>query len=141
GLAVMLYEATLVSDQTPFDAWLAGDEDALSPEAENGMDAFYSGGLKCGHCHSGPLLSAATWDQLLGTSMSCAAIPFSCRHRQCDDVLNRNLPLLRIVFSNLDRAFVVRVRQDHHPLGFISTQNKWQHPKEEHNESLVKFHT
>ena len=64
GLAVMLYEATLVSDQTPFDAWLAGDEDALSPEAENGMDAFYSGGLKCGHCHSGPLLSAATWDQL-----------------------------------------------------------------------------
>ena len=28
------------------------------------MDAFYSGGLKCGHCHSGPLLSAATWDQL-----------------------------------------------------------------------------
>ena len=64
GIAVMLYEATLVSDQTPFDEWLAGNEDALSPEAENGMDAFYSGGLKCGHCHSGPLLSAATWDQL-----------------------------------------------------------------------------
>lgn len=64
GLSVMLYEATLVSDQTPFDEWLAGNEDALSPEAENGMDAFYSGGLKCGHCHSGPLLSSATWDQL-----------------------------------------------------------------------------
>lgn len=64
GLSVMLYEATLVSDQTPFDEWLAGNEDALSPEAENGMDAFYSGGLKCAHCHSGPLLSAATWDQL-----------------------------------------------------------------------------
>jgi len=64
GISVMLYEATLVSDQTPFDEWLSGDEEALSPEAENGMDAFYSGGLKCAHCHSGPLLSAATWDQL-----------------------------------------------------------------------------
>ncbi|HCW45415.1 MAG TPA: hypothetical protein DGU45_08905 [Planctomycetes bacterium] len=64
GISVMLYEATLVSDQTPFDEWLSGNEEALSPEAENGMDAFYSGGLKCAHCHSGPLLSAATWDQL-----------------------------------------------------------------------------
>lgn len=64
GISVMLYESTLVSDDTPFDRWLAGDTEALSPEAEAGMDAFYSGGLKCAECHSGPLLTAASWDQL-----------------------------------------------------------------------------
>lgn len=64
GISVMLYEASLVSDDTPFDRWLAGDDNALSPEAEAGMDAFYSGGTKCSECHSGPLLSAASWDQI-----------------------------------------------------------------------------
>lgn len=64
GLAVMTYESTLVSNQTPFDQYLAGNENALTPEEENGMDAFYSGGTKCSKCHSGPLLSAATWGQL-----------------------------------------------------------------------------
>ncbi len=64
GLSVMLYESTLVSDQTRFDEWLAGNENALSPEEENGMDAFYSGGTKCAECHTGPLLSSATWGEL-----------------------------------------------------------------------------
>lgn len=64
GLAVLCYESTLVSDQTRFDEYLAGNEDALTPEEENGMDAFYSGGTKCSKCHSGPLLSAATWGEL-----------------------------------------------------------------------------
>ena len=64
GISVMLYESTLVSDQTRFDEWLAGDLEALSPEEENGLDAFYSGGTKCSRCHSGPLLSSATWGEL-----------------------------------------------------------------------------
>ena len=52
GLAVLCYESTLVSDQTRFDEYLAGNENALTPEEENGMDAFYSGGTKCSKCHS-----------------------------------------------------------------------------------------
>lgn len=64
GLAVLCYESTLVSDQTRFDEYLAGNENALTPEEENGMDAFYSGGTKCSKCHSGPLMSAATWGEL-----------------------------------------------------------------------------
>lgn len=64
GVAVMMYESTLVSNQTRFDEWLAGNEDALTPEEENGLDAFYSGGTSCAECHTGPLLSNATWDQL-----------------------------------------------------------------------------
>ncbi|OUU19899.1 MAG: hypothetical protein CBC13_11970 [Planctomycetia bacterium TMED53] len=64
GLAILCYESTLVSNQTRFDEYLAGNENALTPEEENGMDVFYSGGTKCSKCHSGPLLSAATWGEL-----------------------------------------------------------------------------
>ncbi|MGE4620319.1 MAG: cytochrome c peroxidase [Planctomycetota bacterium] len=64
GISVMLYESTLISDQTRFDQWLAGNTEALTPEEENGMDAFYSGGTKCAECHTGPLLSSATWGEL-----------------------------------------------------------------------------
>lgn len=64
GISVMLYESTLLSDQTRFDQWLAGNENALSPEEENGLDAFYSGGTECSQCHTGPLLSSATWGEL-----------------------------------------------------------------------------
>ncbi|MXQ06801.1 methylamine utilization protein MauG [Alphaproteobacteria bacterium GH1-50] len=41
---------------SPFDAYLSGDTDALSPEAEAGMELFY-GPAGCAACHSGPLLS------------------------------------------------------------------------------------
>ena len=33
GLAIQCYEATLVSDQTPFDQFLAGNQNAMSPAA------------------------------------------------------------------------------------------------------------
>ena len=41
---------------SPFDAYLAGDETALTPEAKRGMDLFY-GDANCSTCHSGPLMS------------------------------------------------------------------------------------
>ncbi|MEL6644223.1 MAG: cytochrome c peroxidase [Pseudomonadota bacterium] len=41
---------------SPFDAYLAGDTDALSPEAERGMRLFY-GEVGCSNCHAGSLLS------------------------------------------------------------------------------------
>jgi cytochrome c peroxidase len=64
GLAVQLYEATLVSDDTPFDRFLKTGE-ALSDAAERGRKIFFNvnqepdpqGG--CRFCHSGPLLSEA----------------------------------------------------------------------------------
>ena len=33
GLAIQFYEATLVSDQTPFDRYQAGNQNALSPDS------------------------------------------------------------------------------------------------------------
>jgi cytochrome c peroxidase len=65
GLAVQLYEATLVSDDTPFDRFLRGDAGALTPRQLAGMSTFFSDGASCMFCHAGPELTAATRTQLL----------------------------------------------------------------------------
>jgi cytochrome c peroxidase len=59
GLAIQSYEATLVSDQTPFDRFLRGDTAALSPAAARGLTVFQGDG-DCGECHDGPALTSAT---------------------------------------------------------------------------------
>lgn len=41
---------------SPFDAYLAGDTDALTPAQKRGLDLFY-GKANCASCHSGPLLT------------------------------------------------------------------------------------
>ena len=61
GIAVQLYESTLVSDQTPFDS----ERDAqgiprdLDEQQRRGLAAFVD--LHCADCHSGPLLSQAAF--------------------------------------------------------------------------------
>ena len=64
GLAIQLYEATLVSDQTPFDQFaadvLAGrTSTALTPRELQGKDIFFGKGL-CFNCHGGPELTLAS---------------------------------------------------------------------------------
>jgi hypothetical protein len=61
GLSVMLYESTLIADQTPFDAWMetgklngAFDADALA-----GLNLFAGDG-HCISCHGGPELTNAS---------------------------------------------------------------------------------
>lgn len=44
------------SDDSPFDAFLAGDESALTPKQRRGADLFY-GKAGCADCHSGSLLT------------------------------------------------------------------------------------
>lgn len=65
GIAIQLYEATLVSDQTPFDRYQAGNQNALSPDQVNapnlpsavrGLAQFDD---KCAVCHSGSELTGA----------------------------------------------------------------------------------
>jgi len=57
GLAVMMYEATLVSDQTPYDRYLNGDTTALSASAVRGINVLQTQG--CTNCHSGATLTNA----------------------------------------------------------------------------------
>lgn len=59
GIAVQAYEATLVSDDTPVDRFLAGDSLALTATQQQGLNEFRSGGSQCTECHQGPELSAA----------------------------------------------------------------------------------
>jgi cytochrome c peroxidase len=46
-------EAAWRSDNSPFDQFLRGDNDAMSEAAKRGMDLFY-GDAGCSGCHSGP---------------------------------------------------------------------------------------
>jgi len=50
--AVATYERTVVSDRAPFDAWVEGDEKAISEEAKRGF-AVFNGKAQCASCHEG----------------------------------------------------------------------------------------
>lgn len=58
GLAVQLYEATLISGDSPFDRFQAGNYAALTPQQQKGLEIFIgqdekNGGGRCINCHSG----------------------------------------------------------------------------------------
>lgn len=50
--ALATFERTIVSGDTPFDRWIAGDETAISESAERGFGLF-TGKAQCAQCHSG----------------------------------------------------------------------------------------
>ena len=52
GLAVQLYESTLVSNDTPLDRFLSGTTSALNAQQKRGLDVFKNQG-KCINCHGG----------------------------------------------------------------------------------------
>lgn len=59
GLAVQMYEATLVSDQAPIDAFMEGDDYALDEVQQFGLEIFLDEG-KCVNCHGGAEFTGAT---------------------------------------------------------------------------------
>jgi cytochrome c peroxidase len=67
GLAIQMYEDTLISDDTPFDRFQAGDKTAMSAGAQEGLNLFmtpadgdgFAGG-SCFNCHMGPEFTKAT---------------------------------------------------------------------------------
>ncbi len=65
GLAVQLYEATLISNQTPFDSFAAGTTNALTAQQQQGLQIFLGldekqGGARCINCHAGPEFTNAS---------------------------------------------------------------------------------
>ena len=50
--AIATFERTIVSDHAPFDAWIAGNEKAISDEAKRGFVTFNTKGM-CSSCHEG----------------------------------------------------------------------------------------
>lgn len=65
GLAIQLYEATLVSDQAPVDSSKdrEGYPRALSPEQRRGQDIFVS--RLCIACHAGPTFTLAAHPEVV----------------------------------------------------------------------------
>lgn len=62
GLAIQMYEATLVSDQTPFDNFIkpvSPVRTALNVQQQRGLMLF-QGKANCSVCHNGPAFSNAT---------------------------------------------------------------------------------
>lgn len=51
--ALAAFERTLISRDSPFDRYAAGDREALSPEARRGM-VLFAGEANCVVCHHGP---------------------------------------------------------------------------------------
>ncbi len=50
--AIATFERTLVSNEAPFDRWIAGDEDAIGEDAKRGFEVFNVQG-NCAVCHMG----------------------------------------------------------------------------------------
>ncbi|HEY9650687.1 MAG TPA: cytochrome c peroxidase [Coleofasciculaceae cyanobacterium] len=59
GLAIQAYEATLISDQTPFDKYMEGNANALTDQQKRGLQIFQNKG-KCINCHGGPEFTNAS---------------------------------------------------------------------------------
>jgi len=55
AMAIATYERVLISNQTPFDAAIAGNPNALTQQERAGQAVFAA--KNCGACHGGPLLS------------------------------------------------------------------------------------
>jgi cytochrome c peroxidase len=51
--SIAAFVRTLVSFDSPYDHYLAGDSAALTDAAVRGMDLFFSERLECFHCHGG----------------------------------------------------------------------------------------
>ena len=49
--SIAAYERTIISDDSPFDLYMAGQTDAMSASAMRGMDLF-EGKANCSACHS-----------------------------------------------------------------------------------------
>jgi cytochrome c peroxidase len=51
--AISAFTRTIISADSPYDRYLAGNEAALSDAATRGMELFFSERLECFHCHGG----------------------------------------------------------------------------------------
>ena len=58
--ALSAFERELVTDNTPYDHYVAGDDDALSPAQKRGLELFHTKAA-CASCHSGPFFTDSSF--------------------------------------------------------------------------------
>jgi cytochrome c peroxidase len=54
--AIAAFERTMLSFDSPWDRWMRGDDDAMTPQQQRGFALFSSDRLGCTGCHDGILL-------------------------------------------------------------------------------------
>jgi len=59
GLAIQLYESTLISNDSPFDRYMEGNSNALTVQQQQGKDLF-EGKAGCINCHVGAEFTSAS---------------------------------------------------------------------------------
>jgi cytochrome c peroxidase len=69
GIAVQLYESTLISDDSPFDRFASGDLSALTAQQQQGLAIFSSDRGRCASCHKGAEFTGASTRMVLGTGL------------------------------------------------------------------------
>lgn len=73
GLAVQLYVASLISDDSPYDRYQEGNDHALTDQQKHGLDLFLNKG-NCIQCHSTSLFSEATTPNILNPDGTASPI-------------------------------------------------------------------
>jgi cytochrome c peroxidase len=63
GIAIQMYESTLVADDTPFDRFAEGDRTALTAQQMRGLMLFQERG-RCISCHGGPETTNAAFSNV-----------------------------------------------------------------------------
>lgn len=58
--AIGIFERTIISGNSPYDAYLQGHQNELSVEAQRGRTLFFGPKLKCSRCHGGLFLDSPT---------------------------------------------------------------------------------
>jgi hypothetical protein len=76
GLAIQLYESTLVSCHSRFERFVAGDDCALTNAEKFGFEVFTGPG-RCTICHAGPTFSDAVVPQVLGEENTAGKLAVS----------------------------------------------------------------
>ncbi|MFN8403173.1 MAG: cytochrome c peroxidase [Anaerolineales bacterium] len=52
--AIASFERTLISNDSPFDKYAAGQFDALTGQQRRGLNLFRSAATRCFECHAAP---------------------------------------------------------------------------------------
>ena len=58
--ALAAFQRTLISDDSPFDRYAAGNVNALTPQQRRGLALFRSGATRCFECHAAPTFSTVS---------------------------------------------------------------------------------
>ena len=117
GRAIASFERTFVFLDAPFDAYAAGDPDAISPDAQAGL-ALFNGKARCVSCH------AINRANPLGTDNRFHNIGVSARHQNFEQLAANALKELEKQ-GGIDSIDRLALETDMSELGrFLVTKNR-----------------